>query len=79
MLIMGMHATEMKSSSNQGQMYLDGLVHLDRITARIDYARSIDLAGTVIFASNYLSDADWDGILAGPYATDADPTPMVHR
>lgn len=76
MLVMGMHATE---SNSPNHMYTDGKVHLDRITARIDYARSIDLAGTVIFASNYLSDADWDGILAGPYATDADPTPMVHR
>jgi uncharacterized lipoprotein YddW (UPF0748 family) len=76
-IIMGMHATELNSPGN---MYTDNKVHMDRVINRINYARSLDLAGTIIFASNYFDqETYWDTMLSDPYATATDPTPIVHR
>lgn len=63
-----------------------GKVDTTKLINRINYAKSIDLAGTSIYSSAYFSsdyssnvEGDWDAFLSGPYAAEADPTPIVHR
>lgn len=74
-VIAGMHALEN-----------DDRVHLDRINARVDYARTIGAAGTAIFASTYLNangsgqsyPEQWSNLSAdgGPF-TEPAPTPPI--
>ncbi|MGI5863855.1 MAG: family 10 glycosylhydrolase [Myxococcales bacterium] len=67
-IVAGMHARE-GSTAN-----------FSRIAARIEFARSRNTTGHIIFASTYLDqDNTWDDFLAGPYAEPKPPTPLTHR
>ncbi len=67
-VVAGMHARE-GSTAN-----------FSRIAARIEFARSRNTTGHIVFASTYLEqDNTWDDFLAGPYAEPKPPTPLTHR
>lgn len=62
-----------------GMHALDGgMWQLDKVEARIDRARNVGAAGTVIFASSYLDAAQdrWDALGTGPFAESAIPPEM---
>ena len=86
------HADFFQANSHGRQIIMgmngvdSGKVNTGKMIARINYARSISAAGTSIYSSAYFSstytddvEGAWDAFLNGPYAAEADPTPIVHR